>query len=124
MTRGAKLDMGAGLSHKTSIIELYFKGYTFTEIEKKTNHSELSVKRYLADFVQIASLYKQNFSHNQIRLIAQKSDRLVREYCQIYDYYSKKDNNRLTELLTPENIDPNAKKKSSTQHRTGGKNYE
>jgi len=110
MTRGAKLDMGPGLSHKTSIIELYFKGYTFTEIEKKTNHSELSVKRYLADFVQIASLYKQNFSHNQIRLIAQKSDRLVREYCQIYDYYSKKDNNRLTELLTPENIDPKAKK--------------
>jgi len=49
MTRGAKLDMGPGISHKTSIIELYFKGYTFTQIEQKTNHSELSVKRYLAE---------------------------------------------------------------------------
>ncbi|MCP5061214.1 MAG: DUF1670 domain-containing protein [Ignavibacteriae bacterium] len=39
--------MGSGDSHKTSNIELYFKGYTFTEIETKTNHSELSVKNIL-----------------------------------------------------------------------------
>ena len=56
--REAKLDMGPGISHKTAIIELYFKGYTFTEIETKTNHSELSVKRYLVNFIQIASLFK------------------------------------------------------------------
>ena len=31
MTRGAKHDMGPGLSHKTGqILELYFKAYTFT----------------------------------------------------------------------------------------------
>lgn len=72
MTRGSKLDMGPGLSHKTIIIELYFKGYSFTEIELKTNHSETSVKRYLADFIQVATLIKQNFSLNQIRLIAQR----------------------------------------------------
>ena len=101
ITRGAKLDMGPGISHKTSIIELYLKGYTFTEIEQKTNHSELSVKRYLADFIQIASLIKQNFSLNQIRLIAQKSDRLVREYAQLYNYYSKHNNTRLIDLITP-----------------------
>ena len=35
MTRGAKHDMGPGLSHKTQILEL-FKAYTFTEIEQKT----------------------------------------------------------------------------------------
>jgi len=66
MTRGAKLDMGLGISHKTSIIELFFKEYTFTEIETKTTHSELSFKKYLADFIQIASLLKQNFTLNQI----------------------------------------------------------
>ncbi|MBU0560722.1 MAG: DUF1670 domain-containing protein [Bacteroidetes bacterium] len=38
ITRGAKLDIGPGISHKTTIIELYFKGYTFTEIEQlRTN---------------------------------------------------------------------------------------
>jgi hypothetical protein len=101
MTRGAKLDMGPGLSHKTIILDLYFKGYTFTDIELKTNHSETSVKRYLADFIQVASLYKQNFSQNQIRLIAQKSDRLVAEYCCLYDTYSKLDNARLIEIISP-----------------------
>lgn len=119
MTRGAKLDMGPGISHKTTIIELYFKGYTFTEVEQKTNHSELSVKRYLADFLQVASLYKQKFSHNQIRLIAQKSDRIIREYCQIYDYYNKLDNQRLQELLSPEEADPSAKKKSTLSNSRG-----
>lgn len=120
MTRGAKHDMGPGLSHKTIIIDLYFKGYTFSEIERQTNHSETSVKRYLADFIQIATLHKQAFSHNQIRLIAKKSDRLVREYVQIYQTYQKQDNQRLIELLTPEKPGEDAKKKSAFGSRKGG----
>lgn len=112
MTRGSKLDMGPGLSHKSIILDLYFKGYSFTEIELRTNHSETSVKRYLADFTQIAILYKQNFSHQQIRLIAQKSDRIVREYIQLYDIYYKLDNQRLLDIISPEPVDPNSKKKS------------
>jgi len=124
MTRGAKLDMGPGVSHKTTIIDLYFKGYTFTEIEQKTNHSESSVKRYLADFIQVSTLYRQKFSITQIRLIAQKSDRLVREYCQLYDLYHEQDNQRLSDLLTPEPADPNAKKKSRIQKSRGGGDHE
>jgi hypothetical protein len=124
ITRGAKLDMGPGISHKTSIIELYLKGYTFTEIEQKTNHSELSVKRYLADFIQIASLIKQNFSLNQIRLIAQKSDRLVREYAQLYNYYSKHNNTRLMDIITPKSPSSESKKKQSIHSGRGGQNYE
>jgi hypothetical protein len=115
MTRGTKHDMGPGLSHKTIILDLYFNGYTFSEIEQKTNHSENSVKRYLADFTQVASLYKQNFSHQQIRLIAKKSDRLVREYIQLYQTFDKQDNKRLEELLTPQVPGDEAKKKSATQ---------
>jgi len=124
LTRGAKHDMGPGLSHKTIIIDLYFKGYTFSEIEAKTNHSELSVKRYLADFIQIATLYRQNFSANQIRLIAQKSDRLIREYIDIYDSYAKADNQRLKELLTPEEPGEAAKKKSPAGQQQGGRSDE
>ncbi len=100
MTRGTKHDMGPGLSHKTVIIDLYFKHYTFTEIEQKTNHSESSVKRYLTDFVQVAALHQQGFSANQIRLIAKKSDRLVRGYIQLYQTYEKQDNQRIMALLT------------------------
>jgi hypothetical protein len=124
MTRGTKHDMGPGLSHKTTILDLYFKGYTFTEIEKKTNHSETSVKRYLADFLQVATLWRQEFSHNQIRLIAKKSDRLVREYIQLYQAYQKLDNERLSELFTPEEPGSAAKKKSTPQSRKGVQNHD
>ena len=124
MTRGVKQDMGPGLSHKTIICDLYFKGYTFSEIEFQTNHSESSVKRYLADFIQVASLHRQDFSLQQIRLIAQKSERLVREYLQLYQTYSTKDNQRLQELLTPTVPGNNAKKKSPLQPSTGGRNNE
>ncbi|MEW6754692.1 MAG: DUF1670 domain-containing protein [Candidatus Latescibacterota bacterium] len=102
MTRGTKKDMGPGVSHKTAILDLYLKGYTFTDIERTTNHSESSVKRYLADFVQVATLQQQAFAPNQIRLITQKSERLVREYLQLYQTYHQKDNQRLRDLLTPQ----------------------
>ena len=120
ITRGAKLDMGPGISHKTTIIDYYFKGYSFTEIERMTNHSEVSVKRYLADFVQVASLCKQEFSPNQIRMIALKSDRLIREYIELYKAYSALDNERMSDLLTPQ-IPHKVEGKKTTQYRSGGK---
>lgn len=124
MTRGTKHDMGPGLSHKTIILEYYFNGYTFSEIEQKTNHSETSVKRYLADFIQVASLHKQCFSQQQIRLIAKKSDRIVREYTQLYQTFSMQNNQRLTDLLTPSKPGEAAKKKSIPQSLSGGKRHE
>lgn len=120
MTRGVKHDMGPGLSHKTIIIDFFFKQYSFTEIEQKTNHSETSVKRYLADFVQVASLFRQGFPPNQIRLISQKSDRLVREYLQLYETYAQQDNQRLHDLLTPQTPGPEAQKKSGPLPVHGG----
>ena len=103
MTRGAKHDMGPGTSHKTQILELYFKAYTFTEIEKKTNHSERAVYRYLKDFTQVATLHHQDFPDAQIRLITHFSDRLIREYLALYKEYQHTD--RMTELLHPEPAD-------------------
>lgn len=124
MTRGMKHDMGPGLSHKTIIIELFLNNYTFTEIERKTNHSETSVKRYLADFTQVAALCRQGFSLNQIRLIAKKSNRLVREYMQLYQTFSEQNNTRLEQLLTPEPVGDEAKKKSMAQLSSGGGQHE
>ena len=103
MTRGAKHDMGPGLSHKTQILELYFKAYTFSEIEQKTNHSERAVYRYLRDFTQVATLHDQGFPKAQIRLISHFSDRLIREYLSLYEQYE--DTDRMTQLLHPEPMD-------------------
>jgi len=123
MTRGAKKDMGPGLSHKTIIIDLYFKNYTFSDIEQKTNHSETSVKRYLADFTQIAALCQQNFSRNQIRMITQKSDRLIREYIQLYQTYSSQNSQRLLDMITPQNPGKEAEKKSALEQSQGGESH-
>ena len=103
MTRGTKHDMGPGLSHKTQILELYFKAYTFTEIEQKTNHSERAVWRYLRDFTQVAMLHHQGFPKGQIRLVTRFSDRLIREYLSLYEEYE--DTDQMTHLLHPQPMD-------------------
>lgn len=102
VTRGWKQDMGPGTSHKTQIIEMYLKGYTFTEIEQRTNHSEKSVAKYLRDFTQVVVLKKQNFSPAQIRQVTGFSQRLVNEYLDIFSYYNKSKNERLLHLIAPE----------------------
>jgi len=100
MTRGAKHDMGPGLSHKTQILELYFKGYQFTEIEQKTNHSERAVWRYLRDFTQVATLHQQGFPKAQIYIITHLSEKLISEYLQLFSEYSQTE--RLIALLNPQ----------------------
>ena len=99
MTRGVKHDMGPGLSHKTQIIELYLKGYQFTDIERKTNHTESSVLRYLRDFTQVITVHNQGFPPGQIRMITKLSDRIIKEYLQLLSEY--KDNERLSQLVNP-----------------------
>ena len=99
VTRGMKHDMGPGLSHKTIIIDLYFKGYTFSEIEQKTNHSEKSVLNYLSQFARVITLHQQGFPPPQIRMITKMSDRLVKEYLQLLSEYQ--DNDRLSQLANP-----------------------
>ena len=100
MTRGWKQDMGPGLSHKTQIIDLYLKGYQFTEIEIKTNHSEASVTRYLRHFAQIIQLHDKGFEPGQIRVVTGFSDKLIGQYLDLYHQY--RDSERLRQLLSPQ----------------------
>ncbi len=101
MTRGWKHDMGPGTSHKAQIIDLYLKGYQFTDIELKTNHSETSVRRYLNDFIQVIALHHQRFSLAQIRQVTGFSERLISEYLDLFTHYNTQDNDRLALLLNP-----------------------
>jgi hypothetical protein len=56
-TRGQIRDIGPGVSHKAQVVQLYLWGLQFSEIERRTRHSEDSIRRYLADFRQVAALY-------------------------------------------------------------------
>lgn len=105
MTRGWKQDMGPGLSHKTQILDLYLKGYQFTEIERKTNHSEASVLRYIRQFAQVIQLYTKGFEPGQIRVVTSFSDKLITEYLELYRQHQG--SQRLQQLLSPQ---PSTKK--------------
>ncbi|HET6917973.1 MAG TPA: DUF1670 domain-containing protein [Jiangellaceae bacterium] len=84
-TRGQIRDIGPGVSHKAQVVQLYLWGLQFTEIERRTRHSEDSIGRYLADFRQIAALYARGASIPEIRAATGRSAGVIGEYIGIYE---------------------------------------
>lgn len=101
-SRGWRHDMGRGTTHKTQILDMYLSDYQFSEIERRTHHSETAVKRYIQDFNKIILLHSKQFSVDQIRVATGFSNRLIGEYVKLYDRYSKEDNERLKTILVLE----------------------
>jgi hypothetical protein len=96
-TRGNRMDIGPGVSHKTKIVELYLKGYEFTDIKRRTRHSSESIARYLKEFSRTLALHERGHSLHEIRMITQRSEKVVGEYLSLYDLY--KDNEECTDRL-------------------------
>jgi hypothetical protein len=86
-SRGWRQQMGRGQSHKTQILDLYFRGFQFTAIERKTRHSESSVRRHIQDFTRIVLLHIKGFSVDQIRISTGFSHRLIGEYLKLYQQH-------------------------------------
>jgi hypothetical protein len=101
-SRGWRHDMGRGSSHKTQILDMYLSGYQFSEIEKRTHHSETAVKRYIQDFARIILLHHKQFSVDQIRIATGFSNRLIGEYIKLYQKHHKKKNLRLSAIFNTE----------------------
>ena len=79
-SRGWRHEMGRGQTHKAQMLSLYLAGYQFSEIERKTRHSETAVKRYIQDFARVVPLHLKRFSVDQIRISTGFSHRLIGEY--------------------------------------------
>ena len=84
-TRGQIRDIGPGISHKAQVVQYYLWGLQFTDIERRTRHSEDSIQRYLADFRQIAALYARGASIPEIRAATARSANLIAEYVALYE---------------------------------------
>lgn len=84
-TRGNIDDIGRGVSHKTKCIELYINDLTFSDIMIKTGHCEESVNRYIQSFVRVALMHRQGFDIKKIRIAIGMSEKLVKEYLELYD---------------------------------------
>lgn len=101
-TRGNRMDIGPGTSQKAKIVELYLKGYEFTEIKQNTRHSSDFIARYLKEFASVAALHHEGYSLDQIRRITEHSEKLVKEYMELYERYKEEENckQRLGEILS------------------------
>jgi biotin operon repressor len=99
-TRGEIRDIGPGSSHKARIIELLLKRYQPTEVSIKTGHSLSSITRYFENFNKVSYLYDDGYSIIQIRHLTAISEKVVREYIQIYSKYKGLDDykDRLEEI--------------------------
>ena len=97
--RGIVKDIGPS-SHKSKIVELYLKGYTPTEIQRSTRHSLQSIERYIKDFSRVSILTKREESIDNIRLIVGISERLIKEYQELFMKYRDGDHRKRIEELT------------------------
>lgn len=98
-TRGQLKDIGKGVSHKAKIVEDYLKGYEYSEIRRRTHHSDGSIDRYIRDFTRVIYLTDKGEDLLKIRQVTRISERLIREYQELHDRFSKEDCPRLGELF-------------------------
>ena len=91
-TRGNEQDIGRGISHKSRIVELYLKGYTYEEIMRKSRHSAHSIKRYVSSFGRLLLIKSHGIKNvSEISRLLYQSERLTKEYLQLYEKYKKGD---------------------------------
>ena len=116
-TRGTLQDIGPGVTHKSKIVKMWLDGYEYTDIERKTGHSGFSVQRYLSGFSKSVRFYSRGYSLPEIRELTDMSERLVKEYLDLYE--TCKDNPesqiRLQQILS----EPLPLKKSSIPWKEG-----
>lgn len=87
-SRGWRQEMGRGQTHKTQILDLYLSGHQFSDIERRTRHSEGAVRRYIQDFARVVLLHKKSFSLDQIRITTGFTLRLIGEYLKLAKRHS------------------------------------
>ena len=87
-TRGKWKDIGPGVSHKKRILELYLKGYEYTDIERKTKHSGEAIMRYVKNFARILVLTEDGFEGEELRIITGLSEKTIQEYKELIETYS------------------------------------
>ena len=110
-TRGSIQDIGPTISHKTKIVELYLKGYEYTEIERRTRHTGQSIKRYIIGFSKVVMLHSKGYNPNQIRELTNSTEKVVKEYLELYQKYGEISKDRMEQLLSTPKIEVENKKK-------------
>lgn len=86
-TRGQEADIGPGVSHRSRVIELLFRGLQPQAIASHTAHALSSVERYIADFARVAELVQLGYTPAAISRITSLSPRTVRDHAALLQQY-------------------------------------
>lgn len=95
---------------------MWLEGYEYTDIERKTGHSGVSVQRYLAGFSKVIRFQSKGYSVPEVRELTDMSERLIRDYLDLYETCRDRpeSQSRLQQILA----DPTTLKKSPTEVET------
>jgi len=98
--RGQQLDIGRGETHKIIAVRLFLERRTYTQIQRRINHSPRAIQRYITDFVAVASMTAAEQTVFEISFLRQVSPGLVREYQTLYaEYNTDVHRERLAEVI-------------------------
>lgn len=109
-TRGNLQGIGRGQTHKAQIVGRWLEGMTYDQIARQTHHSVTSVQRYIQAFVRVIQLHERALPSEEVALLLQLSQPLVKEYLAIYEAHDtplarrrmSEQLQRLTHRLQPE----------------------
>jgi hypothetical protein len=81
---------------------MWLDGYEYTDLERRTGHSGTSVQRYLSGFSKVVKFHHRNYSVQEIRELTEMSERLVKEYLNLYEEYKdrREIQTRLDQILS------------------------
>jgi hypothetical protein len=99
-TRGQQKDIGPGVSHKVLAVRMFIERKTDLEIARIIYHSLKAIERYTSTFSRVILLLQKGFSPLEVSFIVQISERLVRQYHQLYEEFNTAEyKDRIDELL-------------------------
>jgi hypothetical protein len=87
-TRGQEADIGPGVSHRSRVIALLFRGLQPAAIASYTAHALSSVERYIADFARVVELLERGYPSAAIARITALSPRTVRDHMALAQQYA------------------------------------
>jgi biotin operon repressor len=91
-TRGYDHDIGRSVSHKTLIVDMYLKGYTYDVIMLRTRHSAHAIKRYVRTFGRLLLLLSHKVERvSELSRLLGQSERLTEEYLELFGRYKNGD---------------------------------
>ena len=77
-------DMGKSITHRAVIVKEWLRGSEYSEIARKTHHSNEAIANYIDKFKRVVCLAKNNYEINTIAFLVKLSPSLTGEYYRLY----------------------------------------